>query len=102
MLPLFVSIDPAHDAPQRVSSYLAHFDKHILGLTGGSDDIGRFSREVGAGYQPAGSSIDHSTSLFVVDPNGRLAGVLLRPRRPAQIISDLAKLRRAYADAETH
>jgi protein SCO1 len=96
--PLFVSVDPERDTPLRMAAYLKHFDSHIAGLTGSSASIARFSSEVGAGYQPAGSSIDHSTSLFVIDPKGRLAGILLRPNDPARIVADLAALR--FADSE--
>ncbi len=97
--PLFVSVDPERDTPVRLAAYLKHFDRHIAGLTGSSASIARFSREVGAGYQPAGSSIDHSTSLFVIDPKGRLAGILLRPNDPARIVADLAALRCADSEA---
>jgi protein SCO1 len=97
--PLFVSIDPENDTPERVRSYLRHFDGRILGLTGSRDAIERFSREIGAGSQPVGSAIDHSTSLFVLDPEGRLAGILLRPNDPARIVADLTLLRRSHADA---
>jgi protein SCO1/2 len=96
--PLFVSVDPEHDTPMRMAAYLKHFDRHIAGLTGSSASIARFSSEVGAGYQPAGSSIDHSTSLFVIDPKGRLAGILLRPNDPVRIVADLTALR--YSDSE--
>jgi protein SCO1/2 len=96
---VFVSIDPEHDTPKRIRSYLQHFGGHILGLTGSRDAIDRFSREIGAGSQSAGSSIDHSTSLFVLDPKGRLAGILLRPNDPARIVADLTRLRRSHAGA---
>jgi protein SCO1 len=96
----FVSVDPENDTPQRLSNYLKHFDSRIVGLTGSREAIGNFSREIGAGYQPVGSAIDHSTSLFVVDPQGRLAGILLRPNKPAVIVADLATLRRSHAQAD--
>ena len=79
---------------------MKHFGRGILGLTGSREAIDRFSQEVGAGSQSAGSAIvNHSTSLFVLDPQGRLAGILLRPSDPARIVADLALLRRAHADA---
>jgi protein SCO1/2 len=96
---LFVSIDPEHDTPKSILRYLQHFGGHILGLTGSRDAIESFSREVGAGSQSVGSAIDHSTSLFVLDPTGRMAGILLRPNDPARIVADLAILRRSHADA---
>jgi protein SCO1/2 len=94
--PVFVSVDPEHDSPERLSIYLRHFDRHIIGLTGSHDAISSFGREIGAGYQPVGSLIDHSTSLFVVDPKGRLAGILLRPNEPARIVAGLTTLRLSY------
>jgi protein SCO1/2 len=100
MQPVFVSIDPEHDTPARLRSYLAHFDTHIIGLTGSRDAVDRLSREIGAGSQSVGSGIDHSTSLFVLDPKGRLAGILLRPNDPARIVANLTALRRrTYGDA---
>lgn len=96
---VFVSIDPEHDTPERIRNYLQHFGGRILGLTGSRDDIERFSREIGAGSQPVGSAIDHSTSLFVLDPQGRLSGILLRPDDPARIVADLTILRHSHASA---
>ncbi len=97
---IFVSVDPEHDTPQQMRIYLQHFGGRILGLTGNRNDIDRFSREIGAGSQVTGSTIDHSTSLFVLDPEGRLAGILLRPDDPAQIVSDLATLRSLHGTAQ--
>ena len=92
---VFVSIDPEHDTPERIRSYLRHFDSHILGLTGRREAIDRFSSDIGAGV---GSTSDHPTSLFVLDPKGRLAGILLRPNDPARIVADLKILRHSSAD----
>lgn len=96
---MFVSVDPEHDTPARIRSYLTHFDTHIIGLTGSREAVGRLSRELGAGFQSLGSGIDHSTSLFVLDPKGRLAGILLRPDDPARMVANLTTLRRSYRDA---
>jgi protein SCO1 len=90
----FVSIDPERDTPQRIRTYLDLFGGHILGLTGSREAIDRFSDEMGAGSQAVGSAIDHSTSLFVLDPKGRLVGILLRPNDPVRIVADLRALER--------
>jgi len=93
----FVSIDPDRDTPEKVRSYASHFDSHLVGITGSRANIAQFSRQVGAGYQTSSSSIDHSTSLFVVDPQGRLAGIVLRPSEPSQVASDFAHIRSSAA-----
>lgn len=93
MLPVFVSIDPEQDTPARIREYLGHFDHRILGITGTREAIDTFNAEIGAGSKSVGSGIDHSTSLFVLDPEGRLAGILLRPSDPLRIVADLKEIR---------
>jgi protein SCO1/2 len=96
---VFVSVDPDRDTPGRLQSYLEVFGGGILGLTGSRDAVDRFSAEVGAAARPFGAGIDHSTSLFVLDPRGGLAGILLHPGDPARIVADLAALRSGSVDA---
>jgi protein SCO1 len=90
---VFVSVDPDADTPERVRAYLENFDRRILGLTGSHEAIGRFTAAAGAGYQARSAGNDHSSSLFVLDPAGRLAGILLAPGDPARIVADLKALR---------
>ena len=97
---IFVSVDPKRDTPERVMGHLQRFDRRILGVTGSQRAIERFGAEVGAAARASASGIDHSTSVFVVDPQGRLAGIFLRPSDPARIVGDLTTLRRAYAGAQ--
>ncbi len=97
---LFVSIQPEGDTPPRLKSYLTNFDAAIVGLTGNRDSVARFARAVGASADSSTSGIDHSTSLFVIDPDGKLAGVLLRPSTPEAVIEGLNTLRAAGARDE--
>lgn len=90
---VFVSVDPGTDTPQRIAEYLKNFDARFVGVTGSSDALAGFAAAAGAGYAASGASMDHSTSVFVVDPQGRLAGVLLHPSDPARILADLGSLR---------
>jgi protein SCO1/2 len=90
---VFVSTDPGHDTPARMRAYLQNFDERIVGLHGGDDALRRFSEAAGAGY--GGGDGDHSTAIFVLDPQARPAGVLLRSSEPALMVADLAKLKRA-------
>ena len=99
---IFVTVDPQRDTPERMKSYLAHFDARIVGLTGSRDALDRFAAGLGAASGPSGSGgIDHSTSLFALDPQGRLAGIMLRPADPARIVADLNTLR-TPAGGATH
>ena len=97
---VFVSVDPERDTPARIKRYLAGFGAGMVGLTGERNAVDRLSAEIGAGYRAFGSGIDHSTSVFAVDPKGRLAGILLRPSNPATIVADLMRLQTSYGAAE--
>jgi protein SCO1/2 len=91
---VFVTVDPKRDTPPRLKSYLAHFDERFIGLTGSRAAIDRFAAGLGAASASSGAGgIDHSTSVFALDPQGRLAGVMLRPADPARIVADLNSLR---------
>jgi len=98
---VFVSVDPQRDTPARLKEYLAHFDPRFLGATGSREALERFAAAVGAAFQASASGFDHSTSFFVIDPQGRLAGVLLRPDDPARIVADLSRLKPALP-AQAH
>ena len=91
---VFVTVDPKRDTPARLKSYLAHFDERFIGLTGSRANLDRFAAQLGAASEPSGAGgIDHSTSVFALDPQGRLAGVMLRPADPSRIVADLNALR---------
>jgi protein SCO1/2 len=91
---VFVTVDPKRDTPSRLKSYLAHFDERFIGLTGSRAAIDRFAAGLGAASASSDAGgIDHSTSVFALDPQGRLAGVMLRPADPARIVADLNTLR---------
>lgn len=93
---LFVTVDPARDDLPRLRTYLAAFDARFVGYTGSATDLEATMGALGAAYSPgAERGFDHSTSLFVVAPDGRPAGVLLRPTDPARIVADLTTLREA-------
>ena len=94
---LFVTTDPGTDTPQRMRAYLSAFDPRIVGLTGSPEAVQAIAGAIGAGSQAKPGGMDHSTSLFVIDPSARLAGVMLRPSDAPRIAADLAILRESRA-----
>lgn len=76
--PLFITIDPQRDTPQLMQHYTQSFDPRILGLIGTSEQISAAAHEYGAYYVRHSTGpgiddyvIDHSTYLYVIDPDGR-------------------------------
>ncbi|MBI5898962.1 MAG: SCO family protein [Rhodocyclales bacterium] len=83
VLPLFISVDPARDTPRQLADYVRHFSPDILALTGSEQRLLRVARAYGASFRYVGRerdtatyTVDHTISIFLLDPRGRLAGVI--------------------------
>ena len=98
--PLFVTVDPARDTPARLRAYVAAFSPRLLGLTGSATAIARVERafHVQTRRQATGAagqySIDHSSVLYLMAPDGSLAALLPADAPAAALASDLARLTR--------
>ena len=75
---LFVTVDPERDTAELLSKYVPAFDPRFLGLRGDAEATARTAKEFKVIYQKqpgttAGSySMDHSSGLYVFDPQGRI------------------------------
>jgi len=93
-----VSVDPDRDKPENLRVYLDNFDKSFKGLTGGIDQIYKFSTQVNAPFFPVVDSaeqnytVDHSGSLVLINPEGNYAGFFRAPHDTAKITKALASL----------
>ena len=94
---VFVTIDPARDSPAALKTYLSSrvFPKHIMGLTGTPAQIAQIAKGYKVFYQKEGTgsdySMDHSTALYVMGPDGQFRTVIadgLTPQQDAQQIDD--------------
>lgn len=94
---LFISVDPETDNLARVSAYLAGFDERFVGYTGESAALKQVADAIGAAFSTEEGGIDHSTSVFVMNPSGQPAGVLLRPGSASGLRDDLLSLQRHAA-----
>jgi protein SCO1/2 len=76
--PLFITVDPRRDTPAVMGNYTQSFDPRIVGLTGTPQQIAAVAQEYGAYYEPRKSGpgaedyvVDHSTYLYLMDPEGK-------------------------------
>lgn len=106
--PLLISVDPERDSPELLRKYLAHFHPSMLGLTGTPEEIAavtRLYRAPAYKRKPSESGfyvVDHSSHIYVVDPDGRLAYLIPYGTPPAEIagvVRDLLGLGRTTAVA---
>ncbi|WP_313254754.1 SCO family protein [Stenotrophomonas sp.] len=99
---VLVSVDPERDTPSKLGEYAHAFHKDTLAATADIPSLERFATALGMVFQkvpgkhfeqnPNDYSMDHSSSIAVLDPKGRLAGLIRPPFNPQAIASDLTKL----------
>jgi protein SCO1/2 len=101
---LFVSVDPGRDSPDAIGEYAHGFDRDTLAATSDVPALEAFARSLSMVFAkvpaPAGApedqySIDHSASIAVLDPQARMAGVIMPPLDPRAIASDMTVLTEA-------
>jgi protein SCO1 len=95
--PVFITIDPARDTPRAMKDYVASFDAPILALTGSAAEVAQTAKEYRVYYAKnpeAGGdySLDHTSLIYVMDPNGRFAASLDSEATPAQMTARLRQL----------
>jgi protein SCO1/2 len=102
---IFISIDPPRDTVAHLANYVSHFDKAFLGVTGDATQLATLAHALGVAYMRVPESskgdnylIDHSASILLVDPLGRLRASFLPPHLPDIIASDFRKIRERYAE----
>lgn len=90
--PLFITVDPERDTPEALARYVDLFDPRIIGLTGTPEQIGAVTRAYRVYYakvHPPDASdytMDHSSFVYLMDQEGRFAG-LFRHGAPAAEIA---------------
>ncbi len=95
---VFVTVDPHHDSVERIGPYLAHFDPTFIGLVGDDAQLAGFARSTAAMYAEridgnGVRSMDHTTSIIVVDPAGRVVAALPMPAEPQRLVDQYRRLR---------
>lgn len=96
---LFISVDPGRDTPERLAQYVRHFNPDFQGATGAEPDLQALVRDLGALYarvedpkSALGYTMDHSASIYLIDPQGRLAAIFSAPHDPTMMARDLTTL----------
>ncbi len=106
---IFVSVDPRRDTPELLKDYVSYFGSEFTGVTGSSEQIDAFSRQIGAlyaihepeaGEDPDSYRVTHNSAIFLIDPRGRLYGRFPPPQDAMNIASTFIKLRAFYKQWE--
>lgn len=95
---IFVSVDPASDRPSRMAEYLAWYDPAFIGLHGPAAEIRRLADSMAVKFETfvddsGYRSIDHTSSVMMIDASGRMVGALPPPLVPEQMAERYLRLR---------
>jgi protein SCO1/2 len=96
---LFITVDPKRDTPPVVKQYAAAFSPEMIGLTGSAAQIAAVAKayrvyyaEHRTGPGPDDYSMDHSSVLYLMGPDGRFLAPVRADQTGAEIAAVLAKL----------
>jgi protein SCO1/2 len=94
---LFITLDPKRDTPGVLTEYVKSFDPHLVALTGTPAQIAAAAKEFHVFHErhdndDGGYSVDHSASVYLIDPEGRLAKAITSDGGSKQIAAALSAL----------
>jgi protein SCO1/2 len=94
---VFITVDPERDTPEVLKDYVTSFDAAILALSGSPEEIARAAKAYRVYYakhpEPGGDySMDHSSVIYVMDPEGRFTASFTHQSTPEEIAERLKKL----------
>jgi protein SCO1 len=86
-------VDPQRDTPEQLAKYVKFFSPSFTGITGTQDAVDEFTRQMGvpvAITRLAGGSytVDHSASIFLINPAGEMRALFSMPHTPKLIADD--------------
>jgi len=103
---LFVSVDPERDNPAHTGEYAHAFHRDTIAATADIPALEAFARSLSLVFAKAPPeddapadqySVDHSAAIAILDPQGRMTGLVQPPLDPDAIAADMVALTAASA-----
>ena len=99
---VLVSVDPNRDTPEKLAEYIAFFNQDFIAATGSKTEIDQFTKMTGAGYlfeeetSPGVYQVNHTSAIFLIDPQARLVASFSQPHRPDTIVEQYWQIREYF------
>jgi protein SCO1/2 len=96
---VFISVDGARDTPDVLAAYVHAFDPQFIGLTGDEATVSAIAKDYGVFFQRVDNGtpdyeVEHTSTTFVVDTEGRLRIVFPYQTDPAVMAQRIQALLR--------
>ena len=96
--PIFITIDPARDTPEKVKQFVRAFHPRLIGLTGSEAEIAAVAKRYAIYYKKQapdagaeGYLMDHARQAMLFGPNGEPVALVAQDRDAAAVVADLER-----------
>nr|VFK06480.1 MAG: protein SCO1/2 [Candidatus Kentron sp. LPFa]VFK22905.1 MAG: protein SCO1/2 [Candidatus Kentron sp. LPFa] len=102
---VFISVDSERDEPEQLARYVPYFNPDFLGVTGVEEEISNLTRPLGVVYRRVYGDdaksylIDHSASVSLIDPEGRMVALMSPPHDAAAIARNFRDISNRFEQA---
>lgn len=97
--PIFITLDPQRDTPEKSAEYAQYFHKNIIGMTGTEQQTKALAEKYGVLYMRTELkdsaleyAVDHSSYFYFLQPDGTLVDKVQHTLNPAIIIEAIDRL----------
>ncbi len=103
---IFVSIDPKRDTIEQMKSYVKFFDSSFIGATDTIEKINVLSEQLSIAHfrsepdENGNYNVDHSSSIMLIDPQGRRVGIFGPQDKPGKIAAQFQAIRK-YVESQS-
>lgn len=98
VVPIFITLDPQRDTPQKLGEYLSSFDTKFVGLTGSKEEVESAAKAYRVYYQvvpddktPGEYTIDHAAIIYLMGKDGEFVTHAPHTNDVDQVVSTLDK-----------
>ncbi|HYM17530.1 MAG TPA: SCO family protein [Micropepsaceae bacterium] len=96
IVPVFISVDPKRDTPEKLKAYLASFGPNFVGLTGTDEEVAAAAKAYRVYYQAHTEegdnyAVDHSGVVYLMSPTGQFLSNYTLETSPESMAVDLKK-----------
>jgi protein SCO1 len=97
-----ITVDPERDTPEILAAYVKAFDPAFVGATAPKATIDELAQRMGVLVAPRrldgdNYTVDHTTSVFLIDTDGALRALFSAPHTPKLIAEDYRRIAGAGA-----
>ena len=95
--PMFISVDPARDTPEKLREFTDAFDPRLIGFTGTEEQLdeaaANFFFEYGRGEEQENGAylMDHPTITYLFAPDGQPLAILPTDAGPEAVAAELER-----------